>query len=131
MTDYGFSKVLNLPFAEAEEAVTQALKNEGFGILTRIDLREKFKKKLGIDFKKYVILGACNPANARKAIQAEEEIGLLLPCNVILYEKAGGTAVSFIRAAAVMKMIDNPELREVASDVESQLKRAFDSLDGR
>ncbi|HOO78070.1 MAG TPA: DUF302 domain-containing protein [bacterium] len=128
MNGYGFSKVLNLPFAEAEATATTALKAEGFGILSRIDLREKFEEKLGIDFKNYVILGACNPTNARKAILAEEEIGLLLPCNVVLYEKDGGTAVSFIRPTAAMRMIDNPELQKVASEVEGQLKRAFDSL---
>jgi len=128
MINYGFTKELAVPFVEALERVIEALGKEGFGVLTKIDVQGKFREKLGIDFKKYVILGACNPANAHKSILAEENIGLLLPCNVICYERGGKTTVSIIRPTVVMGMIDNNELREVARGVEASLKRVFDSL---
>lgn len=107
MINYGFTKELNVPFEEMIEVVTQGLKKEGFGILTKIDVKEKFKGKLGIDFKKYAILGACNPSNAHEAILAEENIGLMLPCNVIVYEKGDKTVISIIRPTVAMEMIDN------------------------
>jgi len=128
MINYGFAKELNIPFEEAIEVVTQELKKEGFGILTKIDVKEKFKEKLGVDFKKYVILGACNPSNAHKAILAEENIGLMLPCNVIVYEKEDKTVISIIRPAVAMEMIDNEELKKIAMNVETQLKKVFDSI---
>ena len=117
-----------IPFDEAITKVTESLKKEGFGILTKIDVKEKFKEKLGIDFKKYVILGACNPVNAHKAILAEENIGLMLPCNVVVYEKEGRTAISIIKPTIAMEMIDNGELKQIAKNVEKQLKNAFDSI---
>ena len=128
MLSYGFTKELDVPFEEAEEKVREGLKKEGFGILTVIDVKEKFKEKLGIDFKKYIILGACNPSNAYKAILSEENIGLMLPCNVIVYDKNSKTAVSIIKPSAAMGMIDNEELKTVAEEVEARLKRVFDSL---
>ncbi|PKM98036.1 MAG: hypothetical protein CVU79_05360 [Elusimicrobia bacterium HGW-Elusimicrobia-3] len=128
--NYGFVKEMTLPFEEAVAALTAALKKEGFGILTKIDLREKFKEKLGVEFRNYVILGACNPANAYKALQAEENIGLLLPCNAIVYEKAGRTAVAMIRPSASMGSIDNEAVKPVAAEVEAALRRALDSLPG-
>lgn len=128
MINYGFTKELEIPFDKAVEAVTAALKKEGFGVLTTIDMREKFKEKIGIDFRKYVILGACSPANAFRAIKAEENIGLLLPCNVIVHEKAGRTAVGIIRPTVAMGMIDNEELKPLALEVEERLKKVFDSL---
>ena len=128
MIDYGFTKELDISFENAIEAVTEALKKEGFGVLTKIDTKEKFKEKLGIDFKKYTILGACSPKSAHKAILAEENIGLMLPCNVIVYEKEGKTVVSVIRPSVAMGMIENDELREIASSVEVQLQRVFDSV---
>jgi uncharacterized protein (DUF302 family) len=85
ITSYGFSKVVNLSYDKAIEKVTEELKKEGFGVLTEIDVKETLKKKLDVDFKPYKILGACNPPNAYKALQAEEQIGLMLPCNVIVY----------------------------------------------
>ena len=94
MIPYGFSKKTSLPFEEAVSIVCDALEEKGFGILTKIDVQEKFKEKLGIDFTRYVILGACNPKNAHKAILAEEDIGLMLPCNVIIYEKGQRTIIS-------------------------------------
>jgi uncharacterized protein (DUF302 family) len=128
MINYGFTKELAMPFEEAVEAVSVALKKEGFGILTKIDIKEKFKEKLGIDFKKYVILGACNPLNAHKAILAEENIGLMLPCNVVVYEREEKTVVSVIKPTAVMSAIGNEKLQQLAVSVEAQLKNAFDSL---
>ena len=128
MINYGFTKELNLPFEKVVENVIQELKNEGFGILTRIDVKEKFREKLGIDFNKYVILGACNPANAHEAILAEENIGLMLPCNVIVYEKENGVVVSIVKPTVAMEMIDNEELKQLAARVEQQLKKVFDSM---
>ncbi len=128
MIDYGFAREIDLPFEEAIEMVTGELKKEGFGILTRIDAKEKFKEKLGIDFKKYVILGACNPSNAHKAIIAEENIGLMLPCNVIVYERGSKTVISIIKPTVAMGMIDNEELKQIARLVEIKLKKVFESL---
>ena len=113
MINYGFYKEVAMVFEEAVEIVTEELKKEGFGILTKIDVRDKFKEKLDIDFKKYVILGACNPLSAHKAILAEENIGLMLPCNVIVYKKEKKTAISIIKPTIAMKMIDNEELKVV------------------
>jgi uncharacterized protein (DUF302 family) len=128
MINYGFTKELAMPFEKAVEVVSEALKKEGFGILTKIDVQEKFKEKLGIEFKKYVILGACNPLNAHKAILAEENIGLMLPCNVIVYEGEGKTVVSVIKPTVAMSAIGNEKLQQLAVSVEAQLKNVFDSL---
>ncbi len=128
MINYGFTKTLDMPFEDAEAHVTAELKKEGFGILTRIDAREKFKEKLDIDFRNYVILGACNPKLAHQAIEAEENIGLFLPCNAILFEKDGKTVVSIIKPAAMMAMINNPALNEVAEIVETKLRQVYDKL---
>ena len=128
MINYGFSKQIDLPFEKAEEVVTEELKKKGFGILTKIDVREKFKEKLGIEFKNYVILGACNPPYAHKAILAEEDIGLMLPCNVVIYEKEGKTILSVIKPSIAMGMIENEALKQIAFEVESKLKQVFDSI---
>jgi len=128
MINYGFTKELDVPFEEAVEKVTARLADEGFGILTKIDVREKFKEKLGIDFMKYVILGACNPANAHSAILAEQDIGLMLPCNVIVYEKEEKTIVSVIKPSAAMQMVDNKDLQKIAVAVEAKLSKVVSSL---
>ena len=128
MINYGFRKEIDLPFDKAVEVVTEELKKKGFGILTRIDVKEKFKEKLGIDFKNYVILGACNPPLAHKAILAEEDIGLLLPCNVLVYEHDGKTVLSIIKPATAMGMIENEALKQIAVEVEAKLKEVFDSV---
>jgi uncharacterized protein (DUF302 family) len=128
MINYGFVKELNISFARAVEQVTESLRKEGFGVLTTIDIQKKFKEKLGIDFQKYVILGACNPANARRAIEAEENIGLMLPCNVIVYEKDNKVFVAAIKPTAAMSMIDNEPLKKVAAEVEAKIKRFIDIL---
>jgi uncharacterized protein (DUF302 family) len=128
-TQYGFRKILKTSFKEAVQKVTQALKKEGFGILTQIDVKDTLKKKLNVDFRKYVILGACNPPIAYQSLQAEIEIGLLLPCNVVVYEdKSGNTVVSAIDPESAMAMIDNPKLKEIAAQVSAKLKAVIESL---
>jgi uncharacterized protein (DUF302 family) len=129
MINYGFVKKLDTGFDQAVEQVTESLKKEGFGILTTIDVKEKFKEKLGIDFKKYLILGACNPANAHQAIEAEENIGLMLPCNVIVYEKDGKVIVAAIKPTIAMKMIKNEPLSKIAEKVETKINRVIDSIE--
>lgn len=128
MINYGFKKELDLGFEEAIEKVRAELKKEGFGVLTEIDVKATLKKKLDVDFPRYQILGACNPPNAHKALLAEEDIGLMLPCNVVVYEKGEGSVVSVIKPTAAMGMIDNPELKEVAHTVEEKLKRVFEAI---
>jgi uncharacterized protein (DUF302 family) len=128
MIGYGFVKELELGFDEAKKKVVDELKKEGFGVLSEIDVQAKFKEKLGVDFRRYVILGACNPPSAYKALQSEENIGLMLPCNVILYERNGGTAVGVIRPTVAMQMIENDQLRDIAREIERKLKRTLESL---
>jgi uncharacterized protein (DUF302 family) len=128
MINYGFTKEMDIPYGTVIELVRDALKNEGFGILTEIDVKEKMKEKLGLDMNKYIILGACNPPNAYKAILTEENIGLMLPCNVIIYEKGSKTVLSVIRPTVAMQMIENSELQIVAEAVEAQLKKSFDAV---
>jgi len=128
MIHYGFTKELDIPYETVIKLVKEALKKEGFGVLTEIDVKEKMNEKLGLDMKKYIILGACNPPNAYKAILAEENIGLMLPCNVIIYEKGSKTVLSVIRPTIAMQMVDNVELQKVAEVVEGQLKKAFDAI---
>lgn len=128
MISYGFSKETDTPFEQAIEEVVQKLQDEGFGVLTRIDVREKLKEKLNIDFRKYVILGACNPASAHKAILVEENVGLLLPCNVIVYERNGKSVVSVIWPTVAMQMVDNADLQEIAKTIEAKLTRVLSSV---
>jgi len=126
---YYFSKFLNVSFEEAISKVIEELKKEGFGILTDIDVKETLKKKLNVDFKKYRILGACNPPFAYQALQAEDKIGTMLPCNVIVQEHAGGKVeVAAVDPIASMQAIDNPKLRDVAEQVRMKLKQVIDSL---
>jgi uncharacterized protein (DUF302 family) len=128
MINYGFTKELDIPYATVIKLVREALKKEGFGVLTEIDVKEKMKEKLGLDMRKYIILGACSPTNAYKAILAEENIGLMLPCNVIVYEKGSKTVLSVVRPTVAMQMVDNVELQKIAEIVEGQLKKAFDAI---
>jgi uncharacterized protein (DUF302 family) len=128
MIQYGFSKDLDIPYESVIELVTEALKKEGFGILTEINVKDKFKEKLNVDFKKYVILGACNPPSAHKSIMAEENIGLMLPCNVIVYEKDTKTVLSIIKPTIAMQMVNNEELSAIAEHIESKLKKVFDAV---
>lgn len=126
---YYFSKILDVPFNEAVTKVTEELKKEGFGILTDIDVQETLKKKLDADFGKYRILGACNPPFAYKALQAEDKIGTMLPCNVIIQELAGGAIeVAAIDPVASMQAIENPDLKGIAEQVREKLKKVVDNL---
>jgi uncharacterized protein (DUF302 family) len=126
---YYLSKTLDTSFESAIEKVTEALKNEGFGVLTEIDMQGTMKKKLDVDIRKYRILGACNPPLAYQALQAEDKIGLMLPCNVIVQEVAGGgTEVAAIDPVASMQAVNNPELAEVGEQVRGKLQRVIDSL---
>ena len=120
---YYFSKTVRSGFDEAVSKITQALKEEGFGILTEIDVKSTLKKKLDVDFRKYRILGACNPPFAYKALQAEDKVGTMLPCNVIVQETADGEVeIAAIDPIASMRAIDNPELREIAGTISQKLQ---------
>jgi uncharacterized protein (DUF302 family) len=125
---YGFSKTIDLSFENTIEKVIEELKKEGFGVLTTIDVKETLKKKIDVDFKKYTILGACNPPLAHKALQSEEEIGLLLPCNVIVYEKDNKTAVSVFNPGLMSQVVDNKNLKPVADEVQEKLKRVLNNI---
>ena len=126
--NYGFSKTVELSFEDTINKVTEELKKEGFGILTTIDIKETLKNKIDVDFKKYTILGACNPSLAHKALQAEEEIGLLLPCNVIVYEKEGKSAVSVFDPSLMTKVVENENLNPIAEEVKEKLQRVFNNI---
>ena len=128
---YGFSKTIDVPFQEAVERVTAGLKEEGFGVLCEIDIKEKLKEKLGVDFRNYVILGACNPPLAYKTLQQEINIGLLLPCNVIVYDadEAGKSVVAAIDARAMLSVVgDNASLDAVSAEVNERLARVVGGL---
>lgn len=126
--NYGFKKELDMPYEDAVEAVKEALGEEGFGILTTIDIKDKLKKKLGVEFEKYVILGACHPPSAHKSLLVEEDIGLMLPCNAIVYERGEGSVVAAVKPTQAMSMIDNPTLRDIAGDVEAKLEKVMEKL---
>ena len=127
---YGIRKTVTLGYAEAVERTKSALQEQGFGVLSEIDMQQKLKEKLNVDSGRYVILGACNPPLAWKALQAEPEIGLLLPCNVIVYENDGGKCVvAAVDPHALLGMVgDNPVVARVAQDARNRLERALDSI---
>jgi uncharacterized protein (DUF302 family) len=122
---YGFSKRTVLSFENAIAKVTEELKKEGFGVLTTIDVQETMKKKLNLDFPKYVILGACNPPFAYEALQAEKELGLLLPCNLIIYEKEGKTNVAAFDPVVMTKIVENSAILPVAQEMKARLERVI------
>ncbi len=126
--DYGYKREVGVPYNEAISKTKEELQKEGFGVLTEIDVRATLKKKLDVEFDNYVILGACNPPFAYRALQAEKDIGLLLPCNVIVYETDGKTFVSAIVPTVAMSMVDNPGLENIAVEVEQKLKKVIDSI---
>ena len=126
---YSFNKIMNCSFEDAIARVTDELKKEGFGVLTEIDVQKTLKKKLDVDFRKYKILGACNPNYAYRALQLESRIGTMLPCNVIVQEtERGEIEVAAIDPIASMQSIDNPDLGEVAVQVQAKLKKVIERL---
>ena len=127
-TEYGFAVRLNVQYDEAVRRATAALKEEGFGVLTEIDVQATLKQKLDADFRRYVILGACNPPLAYRALQADLDVGLLLPCNVIVYEDGGSSVVFIIDPVAMLGVIENPALRPVADEAGERLRRVVDAL---
>lgn len=126
---YYNSKTVNYSFEDAILKVTDELKKEGFGVLTEIDVKETLKKKLDVDFHKYKILGACNPPFAYKALQTEENLGVLLPCNIVVQEKQNGTVqVSAVNPIESMQNVKNQALEDVASQISSKLQKVLESL---
>ena len=126
---YWFGMRTSLPYAQVVERVKLALKEQGFGVLTEIDVQTTLKQKLDVEYRPYVILGACNPPLAHRALSAEPEIGVLLPCNVIIYEDRECTVVDAMDPLAVLGLTSNPVLEEVAQEVACRLKRALSTLD--
>ena len=127
---YGFGKIVAVPYGEAIEKTRAALKEQGFGVLTEIDVQKTMKEKLGADFRPYVILGGCNPSLAHQALQADLSIGLLLPCNVIVYDNGDGTStVEALDPEAALGIVgDNPAIAAVAREAAARLHRALDRL---
>jgi uncharacterized protein (DUF302 family) len=126
---YYFSKTLPVGFEEAVRRTTEALKSQGFGIITEIDVKDTFQKKLGLAFRNYRILGACNPALAHEALELEDKIGTMLPCNVVVQEtSSGGIEVAAIDPVASMAAVDNPRLKEAAQQVRERLEKVIASL---
>ena len=128
MKYYHEKTLKNISFEEAIEKVTDALKEEGFGILTEIDVKETLKKKLGEDFRPYRILGACNPPFAHKALLAEDKIGTMLPCNVIVQQLKNGVEVAAVDPVASMQSVENKELEGIANEIRSKLRLVIDNL---
>ncbi len=126
---YYFSKIINESFDRAIVKVVVSLKNEGFGVLTEIDVKETLKKKMNVDFQKYMILGACNPSFAYQALKAEDKIGIMLPCNVIVQEiSEGEVEIAAVDPVVSMKAVENPALFEIAKQVQEKLRKVIKSL---
>ena len=128
MGNYGDVRVTKLGFDRALIQLEASLKKEGFGVLCQIDIQAKLKEKLGVDFSRYVILGVCNPPLAHQALQADMNLGLLLPCNAVVYEKGGVVHIGVIDAVRMLSVADNPEMKSMAQQVNEKLRRALDSV---
>ena len=126
--NYGYSRQIDLGFDEAIDKTKAELKKQGFGVLTEVNIQSTLKSKLDVDIEKYSILGACNPPAAYQALKAEPEIGLMLPCNVIVYQKDGKTFASAILPTVAMAMIDNDALTQIAQKIEKSLITAIDGI---
>jgi len=129
--DYAFRTMLNVPYEQALEKVKASLRDEGFGVLTSVDVKETMKEKLGVDFRPYTIIGACNPPLSHRAFEQDLEAGLVLPCNVIVYEKDGGSAVAIADPVTMIGVLENPDLGEVAHEAQAKLKRVIVRLERR
>lgn len=125
---YGFGLKVNLPYAQAVERTKAALKEQGFGVLTEVDIKQTMKEKRGVDFRPYVILGACNPLLAEQALATELDLGLLLPCNVVVYETEGGSVVQAMDPVPVLGLVGNPRLEPIAREVKARLQAALTGL---
>lgn len=128
---YGFGRQVNLSYQEAVEKTKAALKDEGFGVLCEIDVKKTMKEKLGVDFRPYVILGACNPPLAHQALEAELDLGLLLPCNVVVYEVDGGSMVEAMDPEPVLGIVGNPKLAPIAREVRARMQRVVERVAGQ
>ncbi|MBI5403142.1 MAG: DUF302 domain-containing protein [Ignavibacteriae bacterium] len=126
--EYGITKTIDLPYEQAIEKVTEELKKEGFGVLTTIDVKDTLKKKLDVDFRKYIILGACNPPFAYEALQAEEMVGLLMPCNVVIFEKDGKTVVSAFNPQIIGAVSDNKKLGELSIMLNGKISKVMQNI---
>lgn len=127
--NYYLSRVMTLSYEDAEARTRASLEKQGFGVLTEIDVKATLKKKLDADFRKYIILGACNPPFAHRALQAEAQIGLLLPCNVVVQDREDGTVeVSAIDPVVAMQVVDNPRLAPIAKEIRTRLQQALEDL---
>lgn len=129
-TPAGIRVKVSLPYAEAVEKTIAALKSEGFGVLTTIDVKQTMKEKLGVEYRPYVILGACNPPLAHRALSASPEVGLLLPCNVTVYEEEDGCVVSAMDPSVGMQIVSHPELEAVAKEARAKLERVLQQVAG-
>jgi len=125
---YAIRKRINLPYEEAVERVKAAFKEEGFGVLTEIDVKKTMKEKTGAEFRRYVILGTCNPQLAHRALSAEIDIGVLLPCNVVVYEDDAGSVIAAQNPIAAMEMIGNPSLTDVAAEAAERIRHAVERI---
>ncbi len=127
-TRYGIIRTVHLPYDQALEKTRVALKEQGFGVLSEIDVQKAMKEKLGQDYPRYLILGACNPHLAHQALQIEPELGLLLPCNVVVREKNGHTEVAAVDAAQMLTLVGNERLQEIAEEANQRLRQALDRI---
>jgi len=126
--EYGIKKEVDMNYEDAVQKTRKELQKEGFGVLTEIDVKTTLKNKLDIDMDNYIILGACNPPLAHQALTAEQDIGLMLPCNVIVYEKSGKVFVSAIKPSTAMSMIENEKLAELANQVEEKIQKVIKAI---
>ena len=128
MTAFGIHKALRATYDEALARLPEALKSEGFGVLTEIDIQSTLKQKLGVDFRRYKILGACNPTFAHRALELEPDLGALLPCNVVVYERDGATHVSAVDPVAMLGMVENPGLEPIGRQIRERVERAVEAV---
>lgn len=123
---YYYEEIINKPFNEAINIIKEKISNKGFGVITEINMQEKIKEKTGKEITPYIILGICNPLSAYEALKKEENVGLLLPCKIILKEKEGKTSVAMIKPTTAMKITDNEELTPIAEEIEEKMKKAIE-----